>query len=110
MMRALMLFVAVLLSGGCAPHRAEDGKRVPAAIVTPSSSTRGHVTSVNVGGRFVVLSYPVGTLPALESRLNVYRGGLKVAELKVTGPNRDTFTVADIIAGECRIGDEARED
>lgn len=43
-------------------------------------------------------------------RLNVYRNGLKVGELKVTGPQRDNNTVADIVAGECQVGDEVRED
>jgi len=120
MQRLLLLLLAVGFSG-CASKKgsnalttpaggASGGRRPTEAIVTPASGTVGRVTSVNANARFVVLSYPVGILPALERRLNVYRSGLKVAELKVTGPTRDTHTVADILAGDCQIGDEARED
>ena len=56
----------------------------------------------------MVLSFPIGAVPAVDSRLNVYRGGLKVGELKVTPPQQNNFTAADIIAGECQIGDEVR--
>jgi hypothetical protein len=49
-------------------------------------------------------------LPPLEKRLNVYRNGLKVGEVRVTGPQRDNNTVADIIAGDCQPGDQVRED
>jgi phage tail tube protein FII len=57
------------------------------------------------------VTYPIGVqLPAIERKLDVYRAGLKVAEIKITGPSRDLNTVADIIAGECRPGDEARGD
>jgi hypothetical protein len=43
------------------------------------------------------------------SKLFVYRQGLKVAELVVTGPQRDDHTVADIRTGDCRTGDEIRD-
>ena len=79
-------------------------------IVTPGQTIHGRVASVNAGGRFVVLTFPLGTMPALEKRLNVYREGLKVGELKVTGPQLDINIDADITAGECRVGDEVRED
>jgi hypothetical protein len=46
----------------------------------------------------------------VDRRLNVYRGGLKVAELKVSKERIDVNTIADLVAGECRIGDEVRED
>jgi hypothetical protein len=105
-----LLFLAAVMSGGCASDRRAGSQKPVEAIVTPAAGTRGQVISVNVRGRFVVLSYPVGVLPSVDRRLNVYRSGLKVAELKVTGPNRDTLTVADLVAGECQIGDEARED
>jgi hypothetical protein len=80
-----------------------------APIVTPGG-LQGQVASVNANGRFVVLSYPIGGLPSLEKRLNVYHNGLKVAELKVTGPQRDNNIVADIVAGQCAPGDQTRED
>ena len=61
------------------------------------------------GARYVVLTCPLGSVPAAERRLSLYRDGLKVGEIKITGPQRDTNTVADIVAGEGRIGDEVRE-
>ena len=52
------------------------------------------------GGRFVVLDFPVGKMPALDQTLFVFRQGLKVGEVKITGPERDHNTVADLISGE----------
>ena len=79
-------------------------------IVTPGHSTTGRVAAVNSGGHFVVLTFPLGTMPALEKRLNVYRAGLKVGEVKVSGPQLDINIDADVTAGECRVGDEVREE
>ena len=78
-------------------------------IVTPETALIGKVAAANANARFVVLNFPVGRLPSLDQRLNVYRNGLKVGEVKTTGPQRDDNTVADIIAGEARVGDEVRE-
>jgi hypothetical protein len=41
--------------------------------------------------------------------LTVSRDGLKVGEVKVSGPQRDDNIVADITAGEARVGDEVRD-
>jgi hypothetical protein len=81
----------------------------PATIIAPAPA-RGRVASVNASARFVVLRFPIGGMPALQKRLAVYRQGAKVGELRVSGPQYDNNTVADIISGECRIGDEAREE
>jgi hypothetical protein len=40
--------------------------------------------------------------------MNLYRRGLKVGEVKVTGPAREDNIVADLVAGEAEVGDEAR--
>lgn len=79
-------------------------------VVTPGRATTGRVASVNAAGRFVVLTFPLGTMPAQDHRLNVYRGGLKVGEVKITGQPLDVNVVADMIAGESQVGDEVRED
>jgi hypothetical protein len=34
---------------------------------------------------------------------------LKVAEIKVTGPQRDNNTVADLVSGDAQVGDEVRD-
>jgi hypothetical protein len=68
------------------------------------------VSAYNAVGRFVVLSFPVGRMPRLDQTLFLYRNGLKVAEVKVTGPQRDNNVVADIISGDAQAGDEVRSE
>ena len=78
-------------------------------IVTPDSSLTAKVASYNATGRFVVLSFPVGHLPGTDQTLFLYREGLKVGEVKVTGPQRDNDTVADLVTGTAQVGDEVRD-
>ena len=82
----------------------------PSVIVMPATGVNGRIALVNVGSHFVVVNYSFGNVPAADRRLNVYRNGLKVAEVKVNDVRRDTNIVADIVAGECQVGDEVRED
>ena len=77
-------------------------------IVTPENALIGKVAMVNGTGRFVVLSFPLGRMAVLDQRLNVYRSGLKVGELRVTGPQREDHIVADLVAGEAEAGDQVR--
>lgn len=79
------------------------------AIVTPARPKTGRITLVNASARHVVVTFSLGQLPARESRLFVYRDGLKVAEVRITEFSRDINAVADIVAGECQVGDEVRE-
>ena len=105
--RCLSIFLIVTLFG-CASREknlADEG-----IIVTPGGTLPGTVVSVNPAARFAVLRFAPGQLPPLEQRMSVYRQGLKVAELKISGPQRDIHTVADVLAGECRAGDEVRAD
>ena len=81
----------------------------PKLIVTPELMLVGKVARFNSEGRFVVLNFPIGHLPAEAQRLNVYRQGLKVGEVKITGPQRDDNIVADLLAGEAQEGDEVRD-
>ncbi len=117
-----VLIVAFSLSG-CAwvkrhtpwHHRATTmaaAKPAPAAsqtIVTPDDSLAAKVIKVNTVGRFVVLNFPEGRLPKLEQHLFLYRAGLKVAEVKVVGPQQETSIVADIISGDAQSGDTVRD-
>jgi hypothetical protein len=137
-MRIVLLSVLVtgLVASGCAHRRAEvpqtwedpatlmanaptptadtNQPAVPAArseqklIVTPENSFAGKVATVNQTAGFVVLSFPPGQMPAVDQRLSLYRRGLKVGEVKVTGPQIDENVVADIIAGESDVGDEVK--
>ena len=78
-------------------------------IVTPETSLSGKVVKVNTTGRFAVLNFPIGHLPALDQHLVVYRLGLKVGEIKVSGPQLDDNVVGDLVAGTAEAGDEVRD-
>ncbi len=121
-----LLCVVILGTAGCATRQEGYGtsEQPPAAalgasttpkpttvIVTPATGNRGRIISVNLTARHVVVSYAIGIpLPLVDQRLNVYRAGLKVAELKVSKERIDVNLVADITTGECRAGDEVRPD
>jgi hypothetical protein len=81
----------------------------PMPIVTPDTSLTAKVASYNSEGRYVVLSFPIGQMPKLGQTLFLYRGGLKVAELEVTGPQRDNNIVADLTKGDVQLSDEVRD-
>ena len=103
-------FVGILMAG-CAHHRPAPvpGISSPAAaIITPGDLLAGKVAACNTAGRFVVLNFPSAQIPAVDQSLFLYRGGLKVAEIRVTGPQSDDNTVADIVTGEAQVGDEVR--
>ena len=82
-----------------------DSKKTP----PPVNVMSGKVATFNSAGRFVVLDFSAGKLPALEQTMNVYRDGKKVGEVKVSGPTRDNNTVADLVSGDARKGDEVRD-
>jgi len=91
------------------PTPAESKSSSQKLIVTPETGLVGKVETVNQNARYVVLSFPIGRLPAMEQRLNVYRRGLKVGEVKVTGPQIEDNIVADIVEGDSGPGDEVRD-
>jgi len=111
----MVLMLAGMLVTGCSIfHRAKKAAPAPVAhttrtVVTPDSSLSARVASYNATGRFVVLSFPVGRMPKLDQTLFLYRDGLKVAEIKVTGPQRDNNIVADLVSGDVQVGDEVRD-
>jgi hypothetical protein len=76
--------------------------------ITPDESVRGRVTSVNDNLRFVVLSFPLEQIPPLGSLMNVFRNGVIVGEVKISGPQSGDNTVADMVVGDARKGDEVR--
>jgi hypothetical protein len=118
---SMRMFIGILCGAiclaGCASHKSTAPKPArpnPAAskpVLTPDLRPVGKVARVDLDGRFVILSFSPGSVPKPEERLNVYRNGLKVAEVKVdakwqTGNN----TAADIVQGDVQVGDEARQD
>jgi hypothetical protein len=109
-----VLLLVATLANGCAgfEHQPKAAKASPAtapAIVTPDNSLTARVVSYNSAGRFVVLGFPVGQMPKLEQGLFLYRNGIKVGEVRVTGPQRDNNIVADLATGEAQVGDEVRD-
>jgi len=120
-MRRLLsiILLCVLALCGCAHKRVADQPRVPPPragapanyqplVVTPENALVGKVATVNTVGRFVVVNFPLGKMAAVGQSLNLYRRGLKVGEVKVTGPQREDNIVADLLAGDAEVGDEAR--
>lgn len=76
--------------------------------ITPLDIVVGRVAAVNPALRFVVLDFPPGSLPQVERRMDVFRNGRRIGEVKITGPARDTNIAADISEGEAAINDEVR--
>ena len=114
----LTLLLVGMLATGCAfihklkkapAHARPPAAHTTQAVVTPDNSLTARVASYNAIGRFVVLSFPVGRMPKLDQTLFLYRDGLKVAELKVTGPQSDSNIVADLVSGDAQVGDEVRD-
>ena len=127
-MRSLLsvILLCALVLPGCARKKVADWGSLPqpragapaapagtsatnqTLIVTPENALVGKVALVNATARFVVLNFPLGKMAAVDQRLNLYRRGLKVGEVKVTGPQQADNIVADLVAGEADVGDEAR--
>jgi len=112
-MRLTLLLLAGMLAAGCVSHKAKKAgapaPRTSQTIVAPDNSLTARVAAYNAAGRFVVLSFPVGQVPRLDQTLFLYRSGLKVAEVKVSGPQRDNNIVADLVSGDAQVGDEVRD-
>lgn len=115
-MKNISLFAILIVAlgvSGCIFKRhhadASSAITVPNAIVTPDLSFAAKVVSVNNVGRFVVLGFPPEQMPKLQQTLFLYRAGLKVAEVKVTGPQQESNIVADLVNGEAKVGDTVRD-
>jgi hypothetical protein len=111
----LGLFLAWGCGIGCAHTQSPPAPTSPIKppivsnpIITPDISLNGRVTLVNTVFRYVNLNFPTGEMPRLQQTLFLYRGGLKVAEIKVTGPQYQNSIAADLITGEAQIGDIVR--
>lgn len=119
------LLVTVLCAGlfaGCATRNAVDrspranGPKSPTALAIPAKPTlvpvnplAGKVVLVNPALRYVVLDFGLGRPPVVDQRVNLYRKGQKVGEVRISSQSRNNNFAADIMAGEARVGDEARE-
>jgi hypothetical protein len=116
-MKSNFLFIILLLAAtvsGCSLFQKHAPASKPAAtappIVTPDSSLEAQVISVNTVGRFVVLSFNTGQLPKADQTFFLYRAGLKVAQVRITGPAQDSDIVADLVSGDAQVGDAVRDE
>lgn len=106
------LLMAGILISGCASRKQNASVSVPKGatpIITPDASLTATVVSYNSTGRFVVLSFPFGRMPNVDQVFFLYRGGLKVGEVKIDTWRRDNLVVADLTAGDAQAGDEVRD-
>ena len=107
----MILALAVVVSA-CSHHTEDAGPapvQIAKPIVTPDTSLAAKVVSVNVVGRFVVLNFPPDQIPKVGQPLFLYRAGLKVADVKITGPQNDNNIVADLLSGDAQVGDTVRD-
>jgi hypothetical protein len=110
MRNAIGLLCAVWLLAGCARPKPSGppAAKPPTRYVTPDLRPIGRVALVNTEARFVVINFPPGIVPQLGQPMNVNHNGLKIGEVKITGPQRDNDTVADLITGQAYTGDEVK--
>jgi hypothetical protein len=82
----------------------------PASLsIQPARIMNGRVAIVNANAGVCALNFPIGQLPAGGKTLTVYRHGVRVGEIKITGPQRDDNIIAEILSGELQPDDEARD-
>jgi hypothetical protein len=120
MRRIVCLLAGAGILAGCASHHPKQPPADAAAnrppkkkqheklIVTPEIMPAGKIVRVNNVARFIVINYPIGNMPGYGQHLGVFRQGAKVGEIRITGPQQDDNTVADVVSGEVQIGDDVR--
>ncbi len=103
----LAVFLVALVLTGCATSPAAKPAARPQVRLLPDERPYGRIATVNPQGQFVVVDFNVGTVPPLESKLNVYRNNRVVGVVQLTGPVRQSLVAGDIVRGEADVGDEA---
>lgn len=111
-----VLWCAALLAAGCAsaPKQEDESaasrRSKPKApeVVAPANELAGKVVLVNEPLRYVVIDFGYGRVPQADQRLNVFRQGAKVAEVRISSQSRSANFAADIITGTVQTGDEVR--
>jgi PBP1b-binding outer membrane lipoprotein LpoB len=104
----MAIILGAFLCAGCV-HSAPPkpvAKKPTRPIVTPDLRAFGHVEMINPQARFIVASFPLGRVPKEGARVSIKHNGLKIGEAKVTGPQHDSNTVADLLDGNAFEGDE----
>lgn len=104
------MLLAALLGPGCSWFHHGQATGASNTLVTPDMSLEAKVVDVDDAARFVVLSFPEDKMPKLQQTLFIYRSGMKIAEVRVTGPKQEHNIVADLVTGEPKVGDTVRSD
>jgi hypothetical protein len=107
-----IVFLCLLLAmTGCFLHRKPAAvARQTAPVVTPDFKATGKIVMFNDQAQFAIVNFPIGVLPKSDTRLGIYRKGLKVGELRATAEQKDANVVADLMTGSAQDGDEVREE
>ena len=123
-MRAALLSFVMLLAAcasGCGTTKSKDGAPgggtsatggtnniLTTPVITPVNILSGRVVMVNTNLRYIVIDFGVGLLPQPGQRMDVYRQGNKVGEVRISNQARAGNVAADIMVGEAGEGDEIR--
>ncbi len=75
---------------------------------SPSGTAGAKIVSLNSEHGFVVIDFTSRVVPAVGTRVDVYRNGKWVGVVRITEPVRAQFATADIMEGEVHVGDETR--
>jgi len=102
----LSLFLIVLV--GCTGPRPQPTPANPTVPTAKLGVTGAKITRINAQHKFIVLDFTSRVMPAVGTKLPVYRGNDHVGEVQLTQPVRVNFATADILNGDLRVGDEAR--
>ena len=106
---AMVLSAVTVLVSGCMGNGVTSEARESARLEpVPLETDGGKIASVNSEFGFVVVDFESQPMPALGTRLNVYRGHIRVGTVRITEPVRAPLAAADIVEGDVRVGDEAR--
>jgi len=105
--RSFIPLLALVL-GGCSSPTETDITAPTGfgnAVMKPDTRLRGSVRTVNEQGQYVIVDFGLGMIPALQTEMNVYRGGDVVGVVQLTGPIRRSTVAGDIVSGEAGVGD-----
>jgi hypothetical protein len=76
--------------------------------LAPLGPPAGRIVSLNPEQNFVVIDFTSHMMPAVGTRVTIYRNGKQVGAVRITEPVRAQLATADIVEGEVHVGDEVR--
>ncbi|MFM1943328.1 MAG: hypothetical protein RI897_2310 [Verrucomicrobiota bacterium] len=103
---AITSLVYLLSLPGCTnPTTANRPSSTPPAEVLPDERPRGRIVTVNLPLRYVVMDFELSTPPEIGQRMDVFREGLKIGEVQLSGPIMGSAAAGDIVTGQAAVGD-----